>query len=113
MLLIYQAMMMAWEAVLEYYGLLLVLLTVFVAAWLFWLLGGNRPPLQRHRMSLLLAAVVAGVGFFVLPLLFSASLSDLTYWVDLAFHLAMVLAVFVYAYLLLLPSLSRLMSHRG
>lgn len=102
MLLLNQAFMMLWEAILENATLVIALLLIFLAAWGYWGVKGRHKKLA-HRFAGVLAAIVAVIGFFMLPMLFKASLSDLNYWVDWAFHIAMVLALLVYAYLVLLP----------
>ena len=102
MLLLNQALMMLWEAILENATLVIALIMVLLVAWSYWIAAGRKKQLA-YRLTGLLATVVAIAGFFMLPMLFKASLSDLTYWVDWAFHIAMVLALLIYAYLVLLP----------
>ena len=100
--MIYQMLMMMWEAILANKLLVVLLQAVLIAPWLFWLIN-SRQTAFNHRMSLILAGIVAILGFFLLPLFFSATLSDLSYWVDWAFHIAMVIALLVYSYVVLLP----------
>lgn len=102
MLLLNQALMMLWEAILENAMLVTVLLLVLLVAWGYWVAAGRYKQLS-HRLAIILAIVVAIIGFFTLPLFFSATLGDLTYWVDWVFHLAMVIALLVYAYVIILP----------
>lgn len=107
MLLLNQAFMMLWEAILENATLVIALMLLLLVAWGYWIAVGRNKKLA-YRLAGLLAIVVAIIGFFMLPMMFKASLSDLTYWVDWTFHLAMVLALFVYAYLVLLPLITGL-----
>lgn len=107
MLLLNQAFMMLWEAILENASLVVTLLLMLLIAWVYWAVIGNRKRLA-HRLAALSAIVVAVIGFFGLPIFFKASLSDMSYWVDWAFHLATVLALLIYAYLVLLPLLTGL-----
>ncbi len=102
MLLLNQAFMMLWEAILENAMLVSVLLLILLVAWGYWVAVGRHKQLT-HRLAIMLAVLVAIIGFFTLPLFFSATLGDLTYWVDWAFHLAMVIALLVYAYIVMLP----------
>lgn len=107
MLLLNQAFMMLWEAILENAMLVGVLLLLLLVTWGYWGIVGRRHQLT-YRLSGVLAAITAAIGFFTLPLFFSASLGNLNYWVDWAFHLAMVAALFVYAYVVLLPLMTGL-----
>lgn len=107
MLLLNQAFMMLWEAILENATLVTTLLLVLLIAWGYWIIKGRQKKLA-YRVAGMLAAIVAVIGFFGLPMLFKASLASLTYWVDWAFHVAMVLALLVYAYLVLLPLMTGL-----
>ena len=102
MLLLNQAFMMLWEAILENRTVVITLLLILLIAWSYWIAAGREKQLA-YLLTGVLAAIVASIGFFMLPMLFKASLSDLTYWVDWAFHIAMVLALLIYAYLVLLP----------
>ena len=102
MLLLNQALMMLWEAILENAMLVAVLLLVLLVAWGYWIAAGRHKQLT-HRLAIMLAVLVAIIGFFTLPLFFNATLGDLTYWVDWAFHLAMVIALLIYAYVAILP----------
>jgi hypothetical protein len=102
MLLLNQAFMMLWEALLENATLVSILLLILLVAWGFWAMVGRDKKLT-HRLAILLAIAVAIIGFFMLPLFFNATLGDLTYWVDWAFHMAMVIALLVYAYVVMLP----------
>ncbi len=102
MLLLNQALMMFWEAILENAALVMALLLLLVVAWGYQIVAHRRKPLA-HRLAVILAVVVALIGFFALPAFFKASLADLSYWVDWAFHLATVLALLLYAYAVLLP----------
>lgn len=108
MLLLNQAFMMLWEAILENATLVIALMLLLLVAWGYWIAAGRNKQMAS-RLAGLLAIVVAIIGFFMLPMLFKASLSDLTYWVDWAFHISMVLALLVYAYLVLLPLITGLM----
>ena len=101
-MIIYQMLMMLWEAILENGLLVVILLTLLIMPWLYWLIK-NRQKTFNHRRSAWIALGIAILGFFFLPLYFSATLFDLSYWVDWAFHIAMVVAVFVYSYLVWLP----------
>ncbi len=107
MLLLNQALMMLWEAILENATLVIALMLILLGAWGYWAAIGRSKQLA-HRLAGISALVVATIGFFVLPMLLKASLSDLSYWVDWVFHLAMVLALLVYAYLVLLPLMTGL-----
>ena len=102
MLLLNQALMMLWEAILENAMLVGALLMILLLAWGYWMVAGKNKQLT-HRLAIMLAIVVAVIGFFTLPLFFNATLGDLTYWVDWAFHLAMVSALLIYAYIVMLP----------
>jgi hypothetical protein len=102
MLLLNQALMMLWEAILENATLVTALLLILLVAWGYWGVAGRHKKMA-HRLAMMLAVAVAVLGFFTVPLFFSATLGDLTYWVDWAFHLAMVIALLVYAYIVLLP----------
>lgn len=108
MLLLNQALMMLWEAILENAMLVSVLLLLLLASWGYWGVVGRHHKL-RYRLAGVLAALTAGVSFFALPLWFNASLANMNYWVDWAFHLAMVAALFVYAYVVILPLVTGLM----
>ncbi|MGM8909491.1 hypothetical protein ACS8FB_05160 [Psychrobacter sp. 1U1] len=114
MLLLNQAFMMLWEAILENATLVIMLLLVLLVAWGYWVIKGRHKKLA-YRVAGVLSAIVAVIGFFVLPMLFKASLADLNYWVDWAFHLTMVVALLVYAYLVLLPLMTGLIGaeHRA
>ena len=101
-MIIYQMFMMLWEAILENRLLVAILVTVLVAPWLYWFINGRKKSFN-HQRSLIVALVVSVTGFFFLPLYFSATILDLSYWVDWAFHITMVLAVLVYSYLVWLP----------
>ena len=102
MLLIQQMLMMMWEAILEYWGIVMALLGGLIIAWVLGiLLLRRRHP--NHRLTGLFSGLVAVVAFFMLPKFFSASFNDLSYWVDWAFHGVMVIAAFVYSYLVILP----------
>jgi hypothetical protein len=105
-MLIYQMLMMLWEAILENGLLVAILLTLLIVPWLYWLIK-NKQKTFNHRRSALIALGIAILGFFFLPLYFSATLFDLSYWVDWAFHLAMVIALLLYSYLVCLPLTSR------
>lgn len=102
MLLLNQAIMMLWEAILENAMLVSALLLILLAAWTYWAVAGRHKKLA-YRLAGMLAVMIAVIGFFTLPLFFNASLGDLTYWVDWAFHLVMVVALLVYAYIVMLP----------
>ncbi|RGD93488.1 hypothetical protein [Acinetobacter sp. SWAC57] len=101
-MIIYQMLMMLWEAILENGLLVAILLTLLIVPWLYWLIK-NRQKKFNHRRSTWIAFSIAILGFFFLPLYFSATLFDLSYWVDWAFHLAMVIALLFYSYLVCLP----------
>ncbi|WP_442768692.1 hypothetical protein [Acinetobacter bohemicus] len=101
-MIIYQMFMMLWEAILENRLLVAILVMVLVAPWLYWLINSRKKSFN-HQRSLIVALVVSIIGFFFLPLYFSATIFDLSYWVDWAFHIAMVSAVLVYSYLVWLP----------
>lgn len=107
MLLLNQAFMMLWEAILENAILVGVLLLLLLVTWGYWGIVGRRHQLT-YRLAGVLAAITAVIGFFALPWFFGASLGNLNYWVDWAFHLAMVTALFVYAYIVLLPLMTGL-----
>ena len=107
MLLLNQAFMMLWEAILENAMLVGALFLLLLVTWGYWGVVGRRHKLL-YRFASVLAALTAGIGFFTLPLLFNASLGNLNYWVDWAFHLAMVAALFVYAYMVILPLITGL-----
>ncbi|WP_201555496.1 hypothetical protein [Psychrobacter sp. 72-O-c] len=102
MLFLNQAFMMLWEAILENATLVSALLLILLAAWIYWAVAGRHKKLA-YGLAGILASAIAVVGFFTLPLFFNASLGDLTYWVDWAFHLVMVVALLVYAYVVMLP----------
>ncbi|MDN6276842.1 hypothetical protein [Psychrobacter sp.] len=107
MLLLTQALMMLWEALLENSTLVIVLLLILLIAWGYWAAMG-RTKRMMYRLATLPAIVVALSGIFILPTLFNASLADMTYWVDWSFHSAMVLALLIYAYLVSLPLMTGL-----
>lgn len=100
-MLFQQMLMMAWEAVLENWFMAILLITILVFSWA----TKRRTHRARinHKVSLMLALTAAILAFFGLPYVFSAELVDLTYWVDWVFHIAMVLGVFVYVYLVVMP----------
>ena len=102
MLLLNQMFMMLWEALLENATLVIVLLLILLVAWGYWVTIG-RSRQWKHRLTALSAVVIAVIGFFTLPMFFKSSLANMTYWVDWAFHIAMVIALLIYAYLVLLP----------
>lgn len=108
MLLLNQAFMMFWEALMENATLVIILLLILLLVWGFWATTG-RSRQMRHRLATLLAVVAAAIGFFALPVFFKASLSDMNYWVDWAFHIAMIVALLIYSYLVLLPLMTGLM----
>ncbi|MBO1530507.1 hypothetical protein J3492_04690 [Psychrobacter sp. F1192] len=107
MLLLNQAFMMLWEAILENATLVIALVLILLVAWGYWVAIGRSKQLA-YRLAAISAVVVAIIGFFALPVFFKAGLSDMSYWVDWAFHLATVLALLVYAYLVLLPLMTGL-----
>lgn len=107
MLLLNQAFMMLWEAILENASLVIVLVLMLLITWVYWAVMGNSKR-AASRPAAISAIVVAVIGFFGLPIFFKASLSDMSYWVDWAFHLATVLALLIYAYLVMLPLLTGL-----
>ncbi|WP_350561015.1 hypothetical protein [Psychrobacter sp. CAL346-MNA-CIBAN-0220] len=102
MLLLNQAFMMLWEAILENATLVSALFLVLIAAWIYWAVVGRYKKLA-YGLAGMLAGVIAVIGFFTLPLFFNASLGDLTYWVDWAFHMVTVVALLAYAYIVMLP----------
>ncbi len=99
-MLIQQMLMMMWEAIIEFQQLVIVLLMLPLFTWI---VGSFLKKPKCHKLGLGIALVVAIIGFFGLPSLFSASLSALSYWVDWAFHIAMVIALLVYSYIVVLP----------
>lgn len=99
---IYQMLMMLWEAILENWFLVAMLITLLSVLWLYWLIK-RKQKIFNHRRSAWFALAIAILGFFFLPLYFSATLFDLSYWVDWAFHLTMVVALLFYSYLVCLP----------
>ena len=107
MLLLNQAFMMLWEAILENAMLVGTLFLLLLITWSYWGIVGRHQKLA-YRFTTVLAAIAAGIGFFTLPLFFNSSLGSLNYWVDWAFHLAMVAALFVYAYVVILPLITGL-----
>lgn len=107
MLLLNQALMMLWEAILENATLASALLLTLLVAWGYWgIVGRHKKP--AYRFAGMLAGIIAVIGFFTLPLFFNATLGNLTYWVDWAFHLAMVIALLVYSYVVILPVITGL-----
>lgn len=103
MLLIQQMLMMMWEATLEYWGIVMALLGGLIIAWVLGKVPYYVVATPNHRLTGLFSGLVAVVAFFMLPKFFSASFNDLSYWVDWAFHGVMVIAAFVYSYLVILP----------
>ncbi len=108
MLLLNQALMMLWEAILENATLVIILLLILLVAWGYWAIMARKKQLMP-RLAALSAIMVGVIGFFTLPLFFKASLADMNYWVDWAFHIATVLALLIYAYLVLLPLITGLL----
>ncbi|WP_434352875.1 hypothetical protein VH441_06625 [Psychrobacter sp. HD31] len=106
-----QAITMQWEAISQNLPYVIVLALLFIIAWVVWAM--RSVPLSRGGLATMLALVVAAIAFFVLPTIFHSSISDMTYWVDWAFHLATIFGVFVYSYLVLLPLLSGLMPKKA
>lgn len=107
MLLLNQAFMMLWEAILENAMLVGALFLLLLITWSYRCVAGRHQKLA-YRFTSVLAAITAGVGFFTLPLFFNSSLESLNYWVDWVFHLVMVAALFVYAYVVILPLINGL-----
>ena len=66
MLLLNQALMMLWEAILENMTLAIVLALILLMSWIYWMVAGKRKILA-HQMAALSAVVIAVIGFFVLP----------------------------------------------
>ena len=71
-MIIYQMLMMLWEAILENRLLVAILITVLVAPWLYWFINGRKKSFN-HQRSLIVALVVSVTGFFFLPLYFRSS----------------------------------------
>lgn len=105
-----QAFTVIWEAILLNATFVFTLLGLLVASWIFWMLRATS--LSKSALAASVALIIAGIAFFMLPSLFSASFADISYWVDWLFHLVTVFAVFIYSYLLLLPLLSGLFANR-
>ena len=102
MLLLNQAFMMLWEAILENTTLVIALLLILLISWGYWAMTSVHKKMA-HRLAMVLAVGIAAIGFFTLPMMFKASLSDLNYWVDWSFHISMVIALLIYAYVVMLP----------
>ena len=84
MLLIQQMLMMMWEAILEYWGIVMALLGGLIIAWVLGkLLLRRRHP--NHRLTGLFSELVAVVAFFMLPKFFSASLAAFSSFAILSF----------------------------
>ncbi len=55
---------------------------------------------QHGKITALISALIAGtLAFFLLPVLFHSSLSNISYLTDWLFHIACVLVVIIYVYL--------------
>ena len=78
MLLLNQAFMMLWEAILENAMLVGALFLLLLITWSYWGIAGRHQKLA-YRFTSVLAAITAGIGFFTLPLFFIPSIKKINY----------------------------------
>lgn len=98
---------LAWniciELVLAYPIISIALLAVLVIAWIIGLSGGKGHFKSAVLVSIGVSILVGAVAFFILPMLFKSSISEMTYYMDWAFHLVSVFGAMVYVYLVVWP----------
>lgn len=98
---------LAWniciELVFAYPIISIALLAVFIIAWILGLAGGRGYFKSTVLASIGVSILVGAVAFFALPMLFKSSISEMTYYMDWAFHLVTVFGAMVYAYLVVWP----------